>query len=822
MTRSRQELILICIALAFSSIGSLSLTLQTRDPFPLASTLLLGGMGFTIHFWLNRYAPQRDLLLLPVAFLLMSWGILILHRVAQNFVTRQLVWVAIGLFALALITATRDRLRWLRRFKYTWLLAGLALLSATLVFGLNPSGEGARLWLGVVGIYVQPSEILRLLLIAFLAAFFTERVVIFTWLISPNTLTRGSTVQATKKTIHSVASRLIPYAPSIVMWLIGLALLISQQDMGAAMLLLLTYIFMVYLVTGQSSLALFGLFMLILAVVIGYFVSARIALRVNIWLNPWIDPQGTSYQIVQSLIAITSGGVFGQGIGQGSPGYVPAVHTDFPFAAIGEESGLLGIIGVLLLYAVLCLRAWRIAHDSKSAYGLLLAGGIAALFTTQLFVIVGGNLGLIPLTGVTLPFVSYGGSSLLVSLIAVGLLLRISADQKPIVNHPEQTHFTSELLDPITIDGIARPTANQRQAARRAMVFSAILIISLAFISGYWSVLQMNQIVGRDDNPRKHDAERAIYRGSILARDGASLVISKPDIRNEVGSPQQFTRVYMQPASASVVGFYSNRYGTTGLEQYGDSFLRGSRDLLGVLLHQTQLGSQLRTSIDITQQVSLAGALEGSKGAGIVMDWKTGEILALSSAPTYDPNTIDVDWERLISDTNAPLLNRATQGLYQPGSLLKWINQSGEASHSNAEDQWDTTDRYSLGKVVPFELESAFVPYPATVTYSETIGQGTLRISPLRLSALASSLAAGRMVTPTLLPVRDARALQATPKIKVDQIFLAQSSSNSYVGWYLRITETTVTVLAVEMPSASTAPLLLIRDRLIASYPSSR
>ncbi len=811
----RQELGLIVLGLVFGWLGALSLWLQSHDPIILAAMCLLTGAGVGAHFWLNRVAAQRDPFIVPIAFALTACGFIVAARVASNFLPRQVAWMVIGIVTLCAVASSRDRLRWLRRFKYTWLIAALVLLAATLLLGVNPTGTGARLWLSVAGLFLQPSEVLRLLMVAFLAAFFSERIAFGHWGIA-------SSGQAWRfryygRSLRNIWKTLVPLAPSLVMWVVALALLGTQQDLGAAALLLLTYAFMLYLATGQAALPVMGLLMLVLTGVIGYQLSARVALRINIWLNPWSDPQGSSFQIVQSLIAIANGGLFGQGPGQGRPDYVPAVHTDFPFAAIGEEYGLIGMLAVLALFAILIMRAWRIAHKSQSAYALLLAGGIAALFCVQVFVIVGGNLGLLPLTGVTLPFISYGGSSLLVSYIAVGLLIRLSCDHPAALPLAISPPGTSPSPAPPR-DLVFQVTPTQRKAARRGTLLCAILLSCLGLSTGYWSILQRDSLIARSDNPRKVDAERAIQRGAVLARDGTLLATSQLEGSKPDFDAPSFTRKYPNPDTAPIVGYYSIQHGVGGIESYADALLRGQPSMLSSLLHQVQAGAAFTTTVDLHQQAHLARALQGTVGSGIILDWRTGEVLALISNPTFDPNMLDTNWDALRTRADAPLLNRATQGLYQPGALLSWLYSGAKDSTSSSAQplaSWDTSDRFRLGQPVPFELDNSSVPYPVTGTYSETLGQGTLRLTPLRVAVSAASLAAGNTVTPTLTysPTSADTAAQ-TPRVTSHMTVLAQMSQKTHVGWYVEIGQTNVTVLALEMSHPDTEALNAAIGRL--------
>jgi cell division protein FtsW (lipid II flippase) len=817
MTSSSQryELRLIVLGLVFGWLGALSLWLQSHDSTIPAAMCLLTGGGIGAHFWLNRVAVQRDPYLVPVALALTACGFIVGARVASNFLPRQVAWMAIGIAALCVVASSRDRLRWLRRFKYTWLIAALVLLAATLLLGVNPSGAGARLWLSFAGLFLQPSEVLRLLMVAFLAAFFSERIAFGHW----GTITSGQSwrVKYRGKSLADIWKTLVPLAPSVVMWLVALALLGTQQDLGAAALLLLTYAFMLYLATGQASLPIIGLLMLGLTGVIGYHLSARVALRINIWLNPWSDPQGSSFQIVQSLIAIANGGLFGQGPGQGRPDYVPAVHTDFPLAAIGEEYGLIGILAILALFAILILRAWRIAHKTSSAYALLLSGGIAALFCVQIFVIVGGNLGLLPLTGVTLPFVSYGGSSLLVSYIAVGLLIRLSCDYGVDSSHSGMpSRPAPSMLSPR--DLVFQVTPAQRKAARRGTLLCAVLLGCLSLTAGYWSILQRDNLVTRSDNPRNVDAEWAIERGPILARDGTLLATSQQLTTTVDYAAPRFTRQYPILNVAPVVGYYSIQHGVGGIEAYADQRLRGQTTRLNSLLHRLQQGAAFTTTLDLTQQERLAHALQGVTGSGIVLDWRTGQVLALTSNPTFDPNQLDVNWDNLRTQASAPLLNRATQGLYQPGALLSWLYSGAKQDVTHGVPglaTWDATDHFKLGQPVPFELENSSVRYPVSATYSETLGQGSLRLTPLRVAVSAATLAAGHQVTPTLTYSSAlANAGTAEPLVIAHIATLAQMSQKTHVGWYVEITQTNVTVLALEMSAPDMTVLQTAVERL--------
>ncbi len=410
-------LLLISAGFVFASAAALSLalegTLQWRHFYAPGAWALLFA---TCYIVLARGLAGHDPVILPLVALLTGWGLVLLDRLAPNFLPRQVAWLGISCGALLLASMLRPALGFLQRYRYTWLTVGLLLLASTLLFGVNPSGFGATLWLKapIAGrIYFQPSELLKLLLVVFLASYFAERGRIIS-------MPAGSS-----------AKRWIAYlAPLAVMWGFCMILLVWQQDLGAATLFFAVFVVLIYLATGDRRYIVGGLLLLLVAAVIGYIAYDVVALRVDTWIDPWPEADSRGFQIVQSLYAVAAGGVFGQGIGTGFPTYIPVVHSDFAFAAIAEEWGFIGAIGIVAGFTALAYRGLLIAGKAKESFHLYLAAGITVLFSAQALLIMAGVTKLLPLTGVTLPFVSYGGSSLLLSCVMAGLLLNISADNK--------------------------------------------------------------------------------------------------------------------------------------------------------------------------------------------------------------------------------------------------------------------------------------------------------------------------------------------------------------------------------------------------------
>jgi cell division protein FtsW (lipid II flippase)/cell division protein FtsI/penicillin-binding protein 2 len=666
-----RERLLLVLAGLFVLVGTVTLALAGLGHWSLVhwSLAVAWIVCFgTAHLVLCRYAPGRDPFLLPVAGLLTGWGLLLIARLADvTFLLRQSIWLAISVIVFLTIAARPPGLRWLRRYRYTWLLGGLALLGTTLILGTNPSGYGPRLWLGgrVPGLgsaYIQPSEILKLLMVAYLASYLAEK---------RELVLDGPQIGWSLGTLHrTIRLPSLPYlAPLLAMWGVAMVLLAWQQDLGAALLFFFTFLVMLYQASGRWGYVAAGLILFLIAAAGAYVLIDTVALRVDIWLNPWADPAGRAFQIVQSLIAVASGGLIGQGLGLGSPTFIPAIHTDFPFAAVAEEFGLAGIVGLIATAAILTLRGFRVALNARTPFRRLLAAGLAALLGLQAWIIMAGNSKLIPLTGVTLPFVSYGGSSLLSSFIALALLTTISRDEQPNrratdAEHPQSVPYPMTL--PI------------RQVSLVLLVAFAILAVA----SGYWGLVRHAALQTRDDNPRLVAAEQRVQRGPILDRHNVVLARSQAD----ASGIQQ--RIYLTPTMPAV-GYYSLKHGVGGIEAHYDALLRGlegrakGERFLDELLHRQPQGRGVALALDAGLNQRITAMMQGqgetqdlpagarSEGAVIVLDVSSGEILALVSQPTFDPNTLDADWEHLESDPAAPLLNRATQGLYQPGGALQ-------------------------------------------------------------------------------------------------------------------------------------------------------
>lgn len=656
----RDELLLLLFAAIFVLANAVALSLVRTGTVTVhylwATAVWLVTM-LAAFILLARYQPRHDPYLLPILALLTGWGLVLLQRLAPNFLARQAAWLVLGTAVLLAVAILPRSLRWLRRYRYTLLISGLLLLAATLVIGVNPSGFGAALWLPlpIVGrVFFQPSELLKLLLVIFLASYFDER---------ESLLRLGDG--------HGRFGPLPYLAPLLLMWGFCMLLLIWQRDLGAATLFFILFLALLYLATGDWRYVSGGLALLLAGSVFAYFAFDVVALRVDAWWNPWPDANNRAFQIVQSLYAVAAGGLIGQGVGQGFPTYIPVVHSDFAFAAVAEEWGLIGSLTVVACYLALAHRGMKAAARAPRPFHRYLAAGITVLFAAQAILIMGGVSKLLPLTGVTLPFLSYGGSSMFVSSLMAGLLLYLSA-----------TPGNGRILD--------NAARQQRIQRLTTAVLAGYLLVALSL--AFWGIVRAETILAREDNPRLVEAELRIRRGQIMDRNGRIVA-------ETTGPANRLTRHYPIPNIGPAIGYYSFRHGTSGVEEGYNSALRGDsqngwENIAQRWRHEPQAGRAIQVTLDAFLQQTADALLAERQGAVLLLDVETGHILAMVSHPNYDPNRLDAQFDELTAAANAPLLNRAAQGQYQPGLLLQpfllaaaveqgLIRLDDEATHPN-------------------------------------------------------------------------------------------------------------------------------------------
>ena len=416
------ELQLLVVPALLTIIGVLTVTLVSRkalswDIKDLWIPLVFIGLLIVAHLVLTRFLPKADQLILPIVSCLTAFGLIMANRLENDdtgpIASRQTLWIGLGfvVFIATIFIFSRFNLMELKRYKYTFLIVGLFLTAAAAVFGTEING--ARLWFRVGIFNFQPGELLKVCLVIFLAAYLDDK----------------RDLLQTRYKVLGIPLPPLPYLlPLIAMWAIAILLLVAQKDLGPAQLFFGVFLIMLYVASGRSWYVVIGLFAFALASVVAYQLFDHVQTRVVAWLEPFPNGQDRSYQIVQALFSFAQGGVFGQGLGYGSPSYIPVVQSDYVFAAIGEEMGLTGTLGIIGLNLLLVYRCFHISLNAKTGFYQYLAIGFAALLGLQSFIIIGGVTKLIPLTGMTLPFISYGGSSVLVNFLIAGILVKISAE----------------------------------------------------------------------------------------------------------------------------------------------------------------------------------------------------------------------------------------------------------------------------------------------------------------------------------------------------------------------------------------------------------
>ena len=420
MSRSLRlrELTLLPFPPLLLALGLVQLSLSRAErpgPGALLPAVLFACVLIAVHLWLTVRLPDADQVVLPAVGGLLALGLLTIDSLEHDLARRQLLWVAAGALTLGGVAGWPLSLGLLRRYRYSVALVGLLLVLATLVFGHDPNGSGARLWLGVGALSFQPSELLKILLAAFFASYLDEY--------------RELLVLAGPR-IGRLRLPPLPYLlPLVGMFGLSQALLFWQRDLGAALLFFGIFLAMLYVASGRLLYVVGGLAAFSLGALMAHRVFEHVRQRTEIWLDPWASASAGGYQVVQALYGLGSGGLLGLGIGRGSPEVVPAAHTDFIIAAMGEQLGLLGTLAVVMLYMLLVGRGFRIAVEQTDGFRALLAAGLSAVLGIQAFVILAGTLRIMPLTGITLPLVSYGGSSLLSNFLLLGLMLRLSSQE---------------------------------------------------------------------------------------------------------------------------------------------------------------------------------------------------------------------------------------------------------------------------------------------------------------------------------------------------------------------------------------------------------
>ncbi len=655
MTRRNLELALLCIA------APLVILLFAMIALGEDSSLSWENLGVPVgifiafliaHLAIRKLAPGADPALLPLSFALSGIGIAFVTRLAPELAMRQVMWLFFGVVCMLLVLIFLKNLDRIANYKYTLMIVGFLLLLSPLLPVVGQEIYGSRIWLNIAGISFQPGEIAKILIVLFLAGYLAqnrEMLSIFTHRIGPFKIPDLTTL-----------------VPLLVMWVISLLIVIFEKDLGSALVVFFVFITMLYVATGKKTYLIIGFVLIAIGGVAAFLLFDHVQIRVDTWLDPFKDATGDGYQLVQAIFSIADGGLFGVGIGNGMSDQIPIVESDFIFAAIAEETGLLGAAGLLLLYLCFAIRGLVTAARAKSDVSSFIAVGLTASIILQAFIIVGGVTRLIPLTGLTLPFVSQGGSSLLASFIAIGFLLRCG---------DQSTGLGTEMISgtgTLSSESVLGRVSLGKRLTKTMIAFSvlfALLVANLTLIM----VVQANDYKNMPSNNHTLAREARTERGTISTYDNVVLAQS---VLQDDGT---YKRVYPSGTlAAHVVGYASEAYGTAGIEASYNDTLKGQRnyaswvDVVNAATDAGTPGNDVKLTINSTIQQAAEQALDGFNGACVVIDPETGAVLALASSPSY--NASDIESILSSGSDSSALYNRATQALYSPGSTFKMVS----------------------------------------------------------------------------------------------------------------------------------------------------
>lgn len=451
-TRRNSELLMIVFAVLVVLLAATAVEAATAGRLELSRLLTYASvplvLGIVTHLVIRKVAPYADPLMLPIVVLLNGLGLVMIHRLdlgQPGFAPqapKQVVWIGLGLaLFIAILLIVRDH-RVLQRYAYTLALIGLFLLMLPVVlpaqFSELPEAPGANIWIRVGSFQIQPGEFAKILLTVFGAAYLVQK--------------RDVLALAGKRFMGIDFPRGRDFGPLLLAWLLCIAVLVRGSDLGTSLLFFGLFVVLLYVATERVSWIIVGALLFAGGAYVAYQIFSKVQERVSVWLHPFssatVSPgYDPTFQLRQSLFGLGTGGIFGTGLGSGHPELVPLPATDFIISSFGEETGIFGLVGILSLYALLVSRGLAAALSVRDAFGKLLASGLAFLFAFQVFVVVAGVTRLLPATGLTTPFLSYGGSSMLGSWIVLALLVRISdAARRPATTPPAKHAAQTEAI----------------------------------------------------------------------------------------------------------------------------------------------------------------------------------------------------------------------------------------------------------------------------------------------------------------------------------------------------------------------------------------
>lgn len=616
---------------------------------------------FTMALTVVLY-PRLDQLLINNMILLLDIGFIILTRLSTNRAIKQFCIVVVS-FAIALIIPWIIK-KFEKLYEFGAIYATLGIVCLSVVLLLGKISNGSRLSYTIGGVTIQPSEFVKIIFVFCVAASLAK------------------------------AKSFIDYAIGACVAAVHVLILVLSKDLGSALIFFMAYLIMLFIVSKNYLFLFSGLITSVLASIAAYYMFAHVRVRVNAFLDPFsrIDDQG--YQISQSLFAVSCGNFFGTGLMKGAPGDIPTVESDFIFSAVSEEMGIIFSIGMLFV----CLFSFAIilknALKEKNRFYRTISIGIGSIMIVQTFLTVGGGIKFIPLTGVTLPLVSYGGSSVLSSIIMYYILFGIVDRKRENDYFMWLDHLDDEDEDDIYaymefIDRFNEYEKEQRKLNKKNKIprkknairpletrivfgsFAALFVAMSVYLSVYVSTHEM-ELINNSYNSRQTILAKENTRGKIYDKDGNVLAQTLTD---ENGS--EYRDYPTGNLFAHAVG-YSTK-GKTGVESMANYYLINTDASIGQKVEndiagKKNPGNDIYTTFDSKLQKIAYDSMGVYKGAIIVSDVKTGEILAMVSKPDYDPNTVAVMWDKYMEDNDSgTLLNRVTQGLYPPGSTFKII-----------------------------------------------------------------------------------------------------------------------------------------------------
>lgn len=703
MSRRTTELLLL-IAAAFPVTLLYAMYVVTTGAAlsfqTLAVPLGLFAAFAAAHIGVRIFAPGADPAILPVVFTLSGIGITFVTRLQPDASLGQVIFLFLGVALMVGTLAVVKNLEVVKRYKYVLGIAGIILLVLPMFIGTEI--YGSKLWIKIGGFQFQPGEFAKVLIVLFLAGYLAEN---------------RELLSISNRTVLGIKfPRLRLLYPLFIVWGVCLLVVAFDRDLGSALLFYTIFLIMLYVATGRVSYVIIGLALLAVGAFGMYQIMSHVQVRVAIWLDPFSDAQNLGYQIVQSLFSLADGGLAGVGIGKGMADIIPVVASDMIFAAIGEEMGLLGGSAVLLLFMLFAVRGLTTAARAKSDLAAFSAAGLTAAISFQAFTIVGGVTKLIPLTGVTLPFMSQGGSSLLASFVIVALLLRAGDEatgrSTEIANTSTDlatagyrttvrgSHMRRPALD-TPESGLLGRVALANRLTRTVFLFTALFAVLIGNIT-YIQVIKASEYQDMPSNNHTINKARFIKRGSIITADGLTLAES---IQQADGT---YARSYPNGnLAAHVVGYYSQQYGTMGIENTQNDTLTGSKDYsswqnaLNSLAGISEPGNSVQLTIDSRIQRAAEQALAGRVGAIVALDPRSGAVLAWASAPTFDNTNIQATIEAANASGGADtsMYDRATLALYTPGSTFKVLTLASALENGLAtlDTTYDSPGRMEIG-----------------------------------------------------------------------------------------------------------------------------